>query len=138
MLTPGKPSEPGLTSDAGERGSAPAEFAMVGGLLVILLLAVVQFTTVLLVRNTVQDAAAQGARVAAFPDSSLAEGVARTRQLLAASVGSRYSREVSARYALDDGIRVVEVRVVSPLPVIGLIGFGRSLEVTGHAAIDAG
>jgi hypothetical protein len=45
---------------------------------------------------------------------------------------------VSARYTLDDGIRVVEVSVDSPLPVIGLIGIDRTLEVTGHAAVDAG
>ncbi|GAA4157856.1 hypothetical protein GCM10022286_09860 [Gryllotalpicola daejeonensis] len=121
-----------------ERGSAPAEFAMVGGLLTILLLAVVQFTLVLLVRNTVQDAAAQGARVAAFADGTLSDGEARTEQLLGTSLGTRYADHVSARYALDDGIRVVEVRVESPLPVVGLIGVSRSLEVTGHAAVDAG
>jgi Flp pilus assembly protein TadG len=122
----------------GERGSAPAEFAMVGGLLTILMLAVVQFTLVLLVRNTAQDAAAQGARVAAFADGTLADGEGRTRELLTASLGARYAAGVSARYTLDDGIRVVEVSVDSPLPVIGLIGFDRTLEVTGHAAVDAG
>ena len=121
-----------------ESGSAPAEFAMVGGLLTLLLLAVVQFTFVLLVRNTVQDAAAQGARVAAFADGTLTDGEGRTRELLTASLGRRYADHVSARYALDDGIRVVEISVDSPLPVIGLIGFDRSLEVTGHAAVDAG
>ncbi|MCL2516416.1 MAG: pilus assembly protein [Microbacteriaceae bacterium] len=121
-----------------ERGSAPAEFAMVGGLLVIVLLAVIQFTVVLLVRNTAQDAAAQGARIAAFADSSLGDGAARTRQLLAASVGARYAEHVSARYTLERGIRVVEVRVETPLPVIGLIGFRDALEVTGHAAVASG
>lgn len=121
-----------------ERGSAPAEFAMVGGLLVLLLLAVMQFTLVLLVRNTVQDAAAQGARVAAFADGTLVDGETRTRELLVASLGARYAQRVSARYVLDDGIRVVEVRVDSPLPVIGLIGVSRALEVSGHAAVDAG
>jgi Flp pilus assembly protein TadG len=121
-----------------ERGSAPAEFAMVGGLLVVLLLAVVQFTLVLLVRNTVQDAAAQGARVAAFADGTLGDGEARTRQLVTASLGGRYAGDVTAAYELDDGIRVVEVRVETTLPVIGLIGFRRALEVSGHAAVDAG
>jgi Flp pilus assembly pilin Flp len=121
-----------------ERGSAVAEFAMVSALLVLLLLAVVQFTLVLLVRNTVQDAAAQGARVAAFADGTLGDGAARTRQLLGASLGDRYAEHVRAAYTLDHGIRVVEVRVDSPLPVVGLIGFSRSLEVTGHAAVDAG
>jgi len=121
-----------------QRGSAAAEFAMVAALLVVLLLALVQFTIVLLVRNTVQDAAAQGARVAAFADASLDEGVARTTGLIAASLGPRYADQVRARYALLDGVRVVEVRVATPLPVIGLIGFSRALEVTGHAALVAG
>jgi hypothetical protein len=121
-----------------ERGSAPAEFAMVGGLLTILLLAVVQFTLVLLVRNTVQDAAAQGARVAAFADGTPADGVQRTRELLTASLGARYAEHVRAGYTVDDGIRVVEVRVDSPLPLIGLIGFAAGLGVSGHAAVDAG
>ncbi|HEY0246951.1 MAG TPA: TadE/TadG family type IV pilus assembly protein [Gryllotalpicola sp.] len=123
---------------AGERGSAPAEFAMVGGLLTVLLLAVLQFTTMLLVRSTVQDAAAQGARVAAFADGSLEDGVARTRQLLTVSLGARYAERVTARYAVADGIGVVEVRVDSPLPVVGLLGVGEAVEVTGHAARDAG
>lgn len=127
-----------MTALRDERGSAVAEFAMVSGLLVMLLLAVVQFTVMLLVRNTLQDAAAQGARVAAFTDSSPADGVARTVQLISASLGPRYSQHVSARYAVEDGARVVAVRVESPLPVIGLIGFTDSLEVTGHAALAAG
>ncbi len=111
---------------------------MVGGLLTVLLLAVLQFTTMLLVRSTVQDAAAQGARVAAFADGSLEDGVARTRQLLTVSLGARYAERVTARYAVADGIGVVEVRVDSPLPVVGLLGVGEAVEVTGHAARDAG
>jgi len=120
-----------------ERGSAPAEFAMVGGLLVILLLAVVQFTVVLLVRGTLQDAAAQGARVAAFADGSLGDGVNRTRQLIRTSLGPGYAQQISAGYSTVAGVRVVEIRVESPLPVIGLIGFTGTLGVTGHAAIAA-
>ncbi|MFC4244970.1 TadE/TadG family type IV pilus assembly protein [Gryllotalpicola reticulitermitis] len=118
-----------------ELGSAIAEFVMVAGLLVMLLLAVVQFTVVLLVRNTVQDAAAQGARVAAFADASLDDGVRRTRQLIAASLGPSYAGQITARYsAKEAGDRTVEVRVDSPLPVIGLIGFSGALAVSGHAA----
>lgn len=123
---------------ADERGSAPAEFAMVGGLLVLLLLAVVQFTVVLLVRNTVQDAAAQGARVAAFADGTLGDGVARTSRLIETSLGPRYAQRVTARYGDHDGVRVVEVRVESALPVIGLVGVGSALGVSGHAAVAAG
>lgn len=116
-------------------GSAPAEFAMVAGLLVMLLLAVIQFTVVLLVRNTVQDAAAQGARVAAFADGALDDGIARTTQLIDASLGPRYAQRIGAHYVTEGSLRVVEVRVSTSLPVIGLIGFAGAIEVTGHAAL---
>lgn len=121
-----------------ERGSAVAEFAMVAGLLVLLLLAVVQFAVVLLVRNTLQDAAAQGARVAAFADGSLDDGAQRTTQLISAALGPGYCDHVRARYATEGGVRVVAITVLSPIPVVGLVGFGDALEVTGHAAVSAG
>jgi Flp pilus assembly pilin Flp len=121
-----------------ERGSAVAEFAMVSGLLVLLVLAVVQFTVAVLVRNTLHDAAAQGARVAALADASLGDGAERTAQLIGAALGPGYARQVSARYTTEGGIRVVAVTVRSPLPVIGLVGFTGALEVTGHAALAAG
>ena len=50
-----------------EEGSAVAEFSLVGVLLTALLLAVVQLALALHVRNTVLDAAAEGARYAALP-----------------------------------------------------------------------
>ncbi|WP_414172598.1 TadE/TadG family type IV pilus assembly protein [Clavibacter tessellarius] len=43
-----------------DRGSAPAEFVMVGALLVVLALSVVQLALALHVRTTVLDAAAEG------------------------------------------------------------------------------
>ncbi|RIJ01598.1 pilus assembly protein, partial [Clavibacter nebraskensis] len=49
-----------------DRGSAPAEFVMVGALLVVLALSVVQLALALHVRTTVLDAAAEGARTAAL------------------------------------------------------------------------
>ncbi|MDQ2661335.1 MAG: pilus assembly protein, partial [Actinomycetota bacterium] len=52
-----------LTRD--ERGSAVAEFTLVGILLTVLALAVVQLALALHVRNTMLDAAAEGARYAA-------------------------------------------------------------------------
>ncbi|WP_033209263.1 TadE/TadG family type IV pilus assembly protein [Gryllotalpicola ginsengisoli] len=125
-----------LLSD--QRGAAPAEFALVSGLLALLLLAVLQFTLALLVRNTVQDAAAQGARVAAFADGSLADGADRARELITAAVGARYARHISADYTTVDGLRVVEIRVATPLPLAGLLGPDRGLEVTGHAALADG
>lgn len=52
----------------GERGSAVADFVMVGGLLTALTLAIVQLTLVLHVRNVLVDATASGARYGTLAD----------------------------------------------------------------------
>jgi|1186.fasta_scaffold407725_2 Flp pilus assembly protein TadG len=123
-----------MTPD-GERGSAPAEFVLVGVLLTVLVLGVLQVGAVLLVRNTALDAAAEGARWASIAGSS-ADGVARTRQVLTDSLGAGYARDVSAGAAVLDGAPVAVVTVRTPLPVIGLVGPDRALEVEGHAAVE--
>lgn len=120
----------------GERGSAPAEFVMVAALLTMLVLGVVQLCLVLLVRNTVLDAAAEGARVAALADNSPDDGVSRTQELVSAAVGARYATDVTARYGDYLGVPAITVTVRAPLPVIGLLGVDGALEVSGHAAVE--
>ena len=70
-----------------ESGSAVAEFVMVSALLTVLTLAVLQLALALHIRNTVLDAAAEGARYAALADSGLDQGVARSRDLIASAIG---------------------------------------------------
>jgi len=124
------------TWSKGERGSAPAEFAMVGGLLTILTLSVLQLGLALHVRNTVLDAASEGARYAALADNTLAEGAERTRDLISTALGPDYARSVTAQYGtyLDLPASIVTVR--TPLPLIGLIGIDDGLEVSGHASVE--
>jgi hypothetical protein len=107
---------------------------MVASLLTVLTLSVLQLALALHVRNTVLDAAAEGARFAALGDSGLADGVARTRDLISVAIGSSYAQNVEARYGSYGGHPSAEVRVTAPLPLIGLIGPGQSLEVVGRAA----
>jgi TadE-like protein len=121
----------------GERGSAPAEFALVSGLLAVLTLSVLQLGLALHVRNTALDAAAEGARVAALADSGLGEGEQRTRDLLRTALSPGYARGVTAAYRDLAGTRAVEVTVVLPLPVLGLVGIDKGLEVQGHAAVES-
>jgi hypothetical protein len=121
----------------GERGSATAEFVMVAALLTALTLSVLQLGLALHIRNTVLDAAAEGARVAALADNGLADGVRRTEDLLTVTLGSAYAGKVSARRAEILGAPGIEVTVVAPMPLIGLIGFEDGLEVRGHAALEA-
>lgn len=121
---------------ADERGSAVAEFVMVVSLLVFLTLAVLQFALALHVRNTVLDAAAEGARYAALADSGLADGEARTRALITVALGESYARNVVARYTETAGYASTEVSVVAPLPMLGLLGFDSGLHVAGHAVVE--
>ena len=81
-----------------DAGSAVAEFVMVAGLLTVLTLSVIQLALALHIRNTVIDAAAEGARYAALADSALPDGVARTRDLITVAIGAAYARDVTASY----------------------------------------
>lgn len=109
---------------------------MVGALLTVLALSVVQFGLALHVRNTALDSASEGARFAALADNRLSDGVDRTRRLITAALGPGYARDITASYGSYLGHPAAIVTVRSPLPVIGLVGFDRGLEVTGHAAVE--
>ncbi|MEN5074961.1 TadE family protein [Isoptericola cucumis] len=117
----------------GESGSAVAEFVMVSALVLALFLGVVQVALAMHVRALTIDAAAEGARIAARADRDLASGAARTQELLASSLGSRYAGDVSVRRTSDAGLDVVEVTARVPLPVVGLLGPSGVLTLQGHA-----
>lgn len=121
---------------ADDRGSAVAEFTMVAGLLVVLVLSVMQLSLALHVRATVADAAAEGARHASLVGADASAGVMRTRQLITTAIGARYAEHVSASTATVAGLETIEIRVTAPLPVFGLIG-PTGLEVTGHAPVES-
>lgn len=119
-----------------DRGSAVAEFTLVGVLLTALALAVVQLALALHVRNTVLDAAAEGARCAALAGADDADGVERTRELISAAISADYARDITVDRTAVGGVPVVAVTVRSTMPVIGLLGVDHALEVTGHAAVE--
>ena len=119
-----------------ETGSAGVEFTLVGVLLTMLTLAVIQLGLALHVRNTVLDAAAEGARFAALADNGPADGVARTEQLITEAIGADYATDVRVGAGSWMGHPAVTITVRTTLPVIGLIGVGGGLEVSGHAAIE--
>lgn len=119
-----------------ERGSAPAEFVMVGALLTVLMLSVIQLGLALLVRNTLVDAAAEGARFGALADNAPADGVARTVDLIGTALGPAYAADVTASTGSYLGHPAVIVTVRTPLPLFGLVGIPEGLEVSGHAAVE--
>jgi Flp pilus assembly pilin Flp len=120
-----------------ERGSAVVDFALVGGLVTLVFAGVLQLTLAQHVRNTLVDCAAEGARYGALADHAADDGVERTRMLVDAALSPAYARDVTARRVVVDGVDVVEVRVVAPLPVAGLLGPAGSLTVVGHALAEA-
>ena len=115
-----------------DSGAAVVDFALVGALLTLLFLGVVQLATVLHVRNTLVDCAAEGARFGALADRTPADGAQRTRDLIVSALSPRFAENVSAGPARVDGLDVVRVTVEAPLPVIGLLGPSDGITVTGH------
>ncbi|NLP85788.1 TadE family protein [Microbacterium sp. CFH 90308] len=120
-----------------EEGSSPVEFVLVGTLLTVLTLGVLQFGLAVYVRNVVHDAAVEGAYHAALADTSLDEGAARTRDIVTRTIGAEYAADVSVRETTDLGHAAVEVRVAATLPLVGLLGSPRSMEVIAHAPIES-
>jgi hypothetical protein len=121
---------------ATDRGAAIVDFALVGSLLTLLFAALLQLALVLHVRNVLIDCAGEGARRGALADQDPEAGATRTRELIRAELNPKYAERVSAGPARVDGLGTIEVRVQAPLPVIGLVGVGRVLSVSGHALAE--
>lgn len=119
-----------------ERGSAVVDFVLVGALLTVFFLAIIQLTLVLHIRNTLIDAAASGARYGTLADRTPEDARARTAQLIGIALNPGFATDVSTSESAYQGIRTLKVTVRAPLPVLGLLGPGSGLEVTGHAAIQ--
>lgn len=127
----------GRIAGLGEEGSSPVEFVLVGSLLTVLTLAVLQLGLAVYVRNVVHGAAVEGAYHAALADTSLQEGAARTRDIVARTVGAEYAAAVTVRETVALGHPAVEVRVSTTLPLVGLLGAPRALEVAAHAPVES-
>lgn len=117
-----------------ETGSASVEFVFVGVLLTFLTLGVLQLALTLHVRNTVQDAASEGARWASLADSSPEGGKVRTVELISTAIGSQFAQDIEVTQQQWLGAPATVVTVRTALPLIGLWGPSQILEVSGHAA----
>ena len=120
----------------GEAGSAVGDFVLVSVLVSVLFLAVFQVGLALYVRNTLISCASEGARLGARADAVPGQGVSRTEALISSSLSPRYARQVTGRETVVAGVRVVEVRVVAPIPVLGLLGPDDRLDVVGRAFLE--
>ena len=120
----------------GEGGSAVVDFVLVSALVSVLFVSVLQVGLALYVRNTLVSCAAEGARLGARAGSTPEAGVARTRELVTASLSPEFARDVSADVRLEGDVRVVAVRVRAPLPVFGLWGPDDGFDLVGRAFLE--
>ncbi len=113
---------------AGDDGSVVVEQLMTMILVVMIALGVLQVALAVHVRNTLIEAAAEGARLAARSDRDLDDGAARAESLAAESLGG-LDVSADAAGATVAGMPAVVVTVTAPVPVLGLWGPG---EATVH------
>ena len=119
-----------------DRGAAVVDFVLVGTLATLIFVGVVQLAVVLHVRNTLIDCASDGARYGALADRVPADGASRAAALITQDLSAGYARDVTAGVENVGGLPTVVVRVRAPLPVLGLLGVGRVVTVTGHALAE--
>lgn len=119
-----------------ERGAAVVDFVLVSALLAIMFMALIQMALVLHVRNTVADAASSAARYGALADRTAADAQQRAEVLLSSSLGPDYAKSIVAEQTTHNSVPTIQVTVTAPWPVIGLLGIGGELKMSGHAAIQ--
>ena len=121
------------TLGAVDRGAAVSEFAMLAGLVSLIMLAAAQLALALHLHNTATAHVIEGARHGARADSSPAQGAERARQLLEDSLPGTGGVSVSASRVSVAGMEVVEVSASLSLPVFGPFGPAEAMTVTGQA-----
>lgn len=106
---------------------------MIAGLLLALSLAVVQIAGMIHVRNTLIDAASTGARFGSLHDRTADDGLARTRELISASISGQYAENITYDYLDAAEGRTLRITVRAQYPVLGVLGGLGELEVRGNA-----
>ncbi|POH59947.1 TadE/TadG family type IV pilus assembly protein [Arthrobacter glacialis] len=111
------------------------DFVLVGALVTVIFVALLQLALALHVRNTVADAASSAARYGALGDRTAADAQERAAHLVGTALGPNFVQDVSVSVETQNGLDVLRVSITAPLPLIGLFGPARSLEMSGHAVI---
>jgi len=116
-----------------ERGSAVAELVMITTLLVLIAMTLVQLALVLHVRNTLIDAASNGAHYGALANRSAADAEGRTRTLITESLHGGFASDIAVSTTNIGENQLVNVSVNTRVPLIGLLPNGWELHVEGEA-----
>ena len=136
-------------STRNEKGAAVVDFALVMPVLLVVFLLVFQLGLALHVRNTLLACATEGARAGARMEATPEDGVARTAELISGALSPNYASDITATTTSVGGVAVVEVTVRvlgadkvevtvrAPIPVIGLLGPDRALEIHARAFAES-
>jgi len=106
---------------------------MVAVLIIMIGLMIVQAALIVHTRNTLVDAAVQGAHHAALIGSTPQDGAERAERLIGNRFGAGLDAEATAVQEPDGTIRVT---VSSTLPLVGLLGPSGSMTVEGRAIAE--
>lgn len=124
-------------SACNESGSAVVDFVMVGALVIVVFVALLQVALGVYARNVLTDAAGDGARRAALVGGTEAEARRRVQTLSDAALRRGYVDTVTVSRVPSGDLTIVEVTVKAPFPVLGLLGLGGTLTVTGRAVDES-
>ena len=120
-----------------ESGSAVVDFVMVGALVIVVFVALLQVALGVYARNVLTDAAGDGARRAALVGGTEAEARRRVPTLSDAALRRGYVDTVTVSRVPSGDLTIVQVTVKAPFPVLGLLGPGGTLTVTGRAVDES-
>ena len=120
-----------------ESGSAVVDFVMVGALVIVVFVALLQVALGVYARNVLTDAAGDGARRAALVGGTEAEARRRVQTLSDAALRRGYVDTMTVSRVPSGDLTIVEVTVKAPFPVLGLLGPGGTLTVTGRAVDES-
>ena len=124
-------------SACNESGSAVVDFVMVGALVIVVFVALLQVALGVYARTVLTDAAGDGARRAALVGGTEAEARRRVQTLSDAALRRGYVDTVTVSRVPSGDLTIVEVTVKAPFPVLGLLGLGGTLTVTGRAVDES-
>jgi Flp pilus assembly protein TadG len=134
-------ADPSASGADREQGSAVVDFALVGVLVVVLLLAVLQVAVYVHVRNVVVASAQEGARYAANADVPTELGAVRTVEVVGRATSPRTAAGLSCASAQEtdvSGLTLVVVRCTGAVPsLFGALGDVLPIDVAGRAVAEA-
>lgn len=116
-----------------DRGSAVVEFPLIAVLIVIIAVTIIQVAVIVHTRNSLVDAAVQGAHEAAVLGNDPDDGARRAEDLMAQRLGASYPVTATAT---EDASGRITVELTATLPLVGLLGPSGTLEVRGHAIAE--